>query len=260
MLQSHNRPKYRRAISLFCEILNQDFPNPDERESYLINLNYLKLIETLGNAFSSNQISCNENRTSLCLEINKIVEIENKFIDQADQENNYYRKYLYSLDKAQTYRIAGRQDLCLTVLTDVLRWADIDDIEEINKLICAVELEEDVLAGRMDIGRIYDALYQCNRTYEFRTADSNDRNSITMNDPETTISVFPNPVSDIASLRTNIENAHILLYDGLGRILFSEKINYDSDIDLSSLPDGIYTLKVENLITSEYWNKKLVVQ
>ena len=33
-----------------------------------------------------------------------------------------------------------------------------------------------------------------------------------------------------------------------------------TDFDLSSFPDGLYTMQIRNLITSEYWIKKLIVQ
>ncbi len=74
------------------------------------------------------------------------------------------------------------------------------------------------------------------------------------------ISIYPNPINDMASIRTNIENAHIILFDNLGRSIAEKKVNFDIDIDLSAFSRGIYILKIENTKTSENWIKKLIVQ
>ncbi len=260
MLKSNDPLNYRKAIELFYQILIENIPNPDNKESYLLNLNYLKLLETVGYAFSNEQISCDENSNSLCAEVQMTIEIEDKFIDIADQQDNYYRKFLYNMDKAQTYRIACRRELCLNVLNDMLSWAEGDNIEEVNNFICSVNTEIDVLEGNIDVGSVAEMMQQCNHNNTFRIAALTNKITLSNDDRETMISIFPNPIRDLASLRTNIENAHVILFDGLGRTIFDEKINYDSDIDLSTVPGGIYTLKIGNLKTSEYWIKKLIVQ
>ena len=259
MLKSNDSLNYRKAIELFYQILIENIPNPDSKESYLLNFNYMKLLETLGYAFSSNQISCYENNNALCSEVQMVIEIENKFIEIANQQGNYYRKFLYNLDKAQTYRIACRRDLCLNLLNDILTWAEADDLEEVNSLICKVKIERDVLAGTIDVGSVAELMQQCNGNNEFRLARTN-KTPLSNNDQETMISIFPNPIRDIANIRTNIEHARIILFDDLGRLLTDENVNYDTDIDFTAKPRGIYTLKIENSETLEHWIKKLVVQ
>ena len=76
----------------------------------------------------------------------------------------------------------------------------------------------------------------------------------------TMISIFPNPIINIANIHTNIENVRITLFDSLWRSISVEKTNLDSDIDLSSFSNGICIIKIENINTSEYWFKKLIVQ
>ena len=73
--------------------------------------------------------------------------------------------------------------------------------------------------------------------------------------------VYPNPVHDL--LKISFLNKHfqfqITILDSQGKECLQRKINYDSDIDLSSFSRGIYIMKIENINTSEYWFKKLIV-
>ena len=216
----------------------------------------MKLQESLGFAFSSKQLN---NSKVLSVEVQKIIKIEDKYIDIANQQDNYIRKFLYTMDKAQTYRIANRRDLSLKVLNDILPWVKVEESEEVNILICTINVENDALEGRIDLGTIAERINQCNHTKHFKLSEQIKDVPLTAV-TEAVISIFPNPVNDIANIRTNIENARLLLFDNVGRLLIYEKINFDSDIDLSSFSQGIYILKIENLDTSETYIKKLVVQ
>jgi hypothetical protein len=56
--------------------------------------------------------------------------------------------------------------------------------------------------------------------------------------------IHPNPVSEILYLNTNFDVTGIAVYDIGGKLLFHKKIT-DNQINVSNLPNGIYTLKVE---------------
>lgn len=256
-VKSKDAQNYRKGLKLFSQILNVNFPNPNKRESYLLNLNYLKLQETLGNAFLSKQIN---NSNVLAVEVQNIIDIENNYIDKANQQKNYYRKFLYTMDKAQTYRIANRRDLSLNLLDNILTWVETDDIEEVNNFICTINIENDALEGSIDLGTIAEIMNKCNHINKFRLTAPAKNVPLSNNEPETMISISPNPINNIANIRTNIENARIILFDNVGQSIADKKINYDTDIDLSSVAGGIYIIKIENLETSEHWIKKLVVQ
>ena len=72
------------------------------------------------------------------------------------------------------------------------------------------------------------------------------------------ISIFPNPTSNQLFIETNTTDKLIIdLYDVNGRNVFSQNVNNKSNIDVTSLNDGIYTLTIK---TSEgITNKKLVI-
>ncbi len=59
------------------------------------------------------------------------------------------------------------------------------------------------------------------------------------------ITVYPNPVSDILFINANLENAEIQIFDNLGKIVISEKLDNNS-IDVSILKSGSYIIKIQN--------------
>jgi hypothetical protein len=56
--------------------------------------------------------------------------------------------------------------------------------------------------------------------------------------------IHPNPVSDILYLNTNFEVTGVAVFDIGGKLVFHNKLT-ENQINVSNLPNGIYTLKVE---------------
>jgi bacillolysin len=61
-----------------------------------------------------------------------------------------------------------------------------------------------------------------------------------------TLSVFPNPASDILALKSNRKKAgQIQVFDSIGRLILTKNVGIDEDsIDVSALKNGLYTLKL----------------
>ena len=56
------------------------------------------------------------------------------------------------MDKDQTYRIANKSDLSLSILNNILCWVYTEDVNKVNNFICAINTEIDALEGRIDLG------------------------------------------------------------------------------------------------------------
>ena len=70
------------------------------------------------------------------------------------------------------------------------------------------------------------------------------------------INVFPNPAQNVLNI-TGIEyNTYIGFYDNNGRIMKEVNANPNESIDISSLPDGIYYLRI--LYGEKYIVKRLI--
>lgn len=58
------------------------------------------------------------------------------------------------------------------------------------------------------------------------------------------IKLFPNPSHSTIQLTGINDNSQLTIYNNLGQLVSSEKINNNAPIDISNLPNGIYTVKV----------------
>ena len=73
------------------------------------------------------------------------------------------------------------------------------------------------------------------------------------------LSIYPNPASSklfLSGLNENFNNGEISVLDFSGRKIFSQKISsHQNEIDVSSLPNGVYLLELKNedeMITKKF--------
>lgn len=64
------------------------------------------------------------------------------------------------------------------------------------------------------------------------------------------LKVYPNPANNIITVQANEKLGMILLYNSIGEMTFKmNSDNFKTDIDISTLPKGIYTFKVRDIYT-----------
>lgn len=260
MINSTDSLNYRRGIDLLSQILLEDYANPDERERLILNFDYLKLMESVGYAFLKKQISESENSTLLCEEMQKVINVIDKYINQSVLEDNYDRRFLYSMDKAQAFRIAGRRDLALTQLNSVHGWASDSDYAEIDNFTCVIEIENEIINGSIDLGTIQEELSQCSGNEMRLSRPIPDVKPQGTQTPEIKFSITPNPIANVGSIKTNMEKCNVTIYDNLGRNLFDKIINYDVDIDFSNWVSGIYSIRYSDLQSSQSKTEKFIIR
>lgn len=71
------------------------------------------------------------------------------------------------------------------------------------------------------------------------------------------ISVYPNPASDVLYLDRSIEYKNIQVYSANGQLVFSSDININA-IDLKNFESGLYTLKASGIDGNHYFSKFLI--
>lgn len=258
---------YREAVNLFFQILMEEYINPGSEEVYLFDLNYRKMMESLGFAFSSGQIGPNENESGLCQEVDQVITVLDKMITSSVFSEFYERRFAFSMDKAQTFRLAGRRDLALDELSSISSWTESEeDAQEVESFSCIVTMEKRVLESELsleseDIAEIISS--ECEYTSTNQRIRSNAyENSQTLFSSPTSIimRVTPNPASDLLTIDTNVEHGLLKCTNLLGEVLITEKVNYATSLDLTSLPRGLYFVSVINTSTLEQDVQKVVLK
>ncbi len=76
---------------------------------------------------------------------------------------------------------------------------------------------------------------------------------------ELSVSVFPNPFTDVITIKNTFENSSIVIVDVLGKVVFEKQIvSSETSIDLSELKTGFYQLMVKG--ESNYYIQKIIKQ
>ncbi len=124
-------------------------------------------------------------------------------------------------------------------LVDSWTWVDLTSLGNVDSL--------NFILRSSDVGGfgINTPLYYC--IDNFTTADS--PSAIADNTNNVTISVYPNPFSDLINIQSNEVNSTAVLTDVNGKIVLSTKFNFNTTIDGSELSKGIYFLKVNGKST-----------
>ena len=255
---SNDQNKYKDAAYLFYQILNENYTNPDNPEKYLLSLTYIKMMDALGNAFKNGELICSEMDVPEI--VTNIISIQDKFIDQAIMDNNYDFRFKYSMDKAQTLRIACRRDACLDLLATISTWNEGDDnINAVNRFMCDVNLEIQVLNGSVLPENIEEVTTICNSGNEKRR---NEEVSFSFDAPSIDLDVyiFNNMTTNMVEVKTNAEIAHLIMLNAIGEYVFEKEINYDCSIDANLLSKGLYLIKVTDSKTHEIVTNKLILR
>ena len=76
---------------------------------------------------------------------------------------------------------------------------------------------------------------------------------------ESSVSVFPNPFTDVITVKNTFKNSTIVIVDVLGKVVFEKQIvSSETSIDLSELKTGFYQLMVNG--ESNSYTQKIIKQ
>lgn len=257
ILNSTNPDKYIRAIDLFYQILIKDYINPDEKEMYLLSLNYVKLLEAFGNAYKYNQLACAEENP---IQVNEVLLVQNKLIEISITNQNYPFRFKYSMDKAQILRLACKRKDCHDLLVEMLNWIQGEDnTNAVNKFICEIEIEMALLEGTIHLEDLEAELSSCNSSTE-RIRNEETSESKKLPKQEIELKWFQSYETDLIEVTSNIEDGQYELLNSLGQIVSNSSFNFETVINTVTLKSGIYILKVRDLKSNESNTEKVFIK
>ncbi len=263
---------YKESVRLFNEMLMYNINAPDAKEKYVLNYSYDKMGSAIGNAFLSEQITETENTLVLAIEVQKSVDVQNKQIAEALNTGSYLDRYYASLDKVNTYRLAGRRDLAFVVIDDMFNWTPPDEMEYLNYKSCMTHLEQDFIDELISYDEYIDAVMSCEQaTNSLRVANSasatqtdnkkNEEKRSNELSQDNSITVSPNPATNVLSVYSSADkNLVVTLKDYLGRELFNGNMQNIIRIDCSKFSRGICNLQVIDKVGNRLANRKVILQ
>jgi hypothetical protein len=257
---------YIKAVELFRQILMENYVNPDDRERFLLDLSYYKMLESLGNAFLYEQTSGIENTPNLSPLILSVIEVQDKLITEAIGAGNYNLRFSTNIDKANVLRLAERRDLAISLLNEMDSWVLNDERDYFELLKCDYDLEQKVINREITVDDFLEMKENCTGNNSNRMAQNSsniikplDKFDNTKQDNQIEdISISPNPVNDLLTLMSTIENGEIIIFNSIGEKVFEEKFNSEAIFDLSKSPNGIYLLHIIDSDTNKIFEKRII--
>ena len=73
-----------------------------------------------------------------------------------------------------------------------------------------------------------------------------------------TFHVYPNPASNMIQIASNIDVFTYILTDSYGKVIYNEKINADTPINVSHLTSGVYFLYIQSNTSHQTVHKILI--
>lgn len=257
-LNSNDPDQYKDAVALFCQILNEQYFNPDDKEKYLLSLNYIKMMEALGNAFKYNQLECLEN--GLPDLVNQVITIQDLLITNAVQIENPAKRLKYSLDKAQTLRLACRRTECVDLLNEMLNWVVGDEeIASVNLFICEINIEILLMNGTILNDDVEAYLNDCGGSTARVRNNSEELDQLNPPKQNLEVEVFNKSESGFVEIKTNAENGHLIMMNAIGEVVYETDLIYETTIDVNSLSTGIYFINASNTVSGERMVNKVVI-
>ncbi|MEO5643669.1 MAG: T9SS type A sorting domain-containing protein [Bacteroidia bacterium] len=249
---------YSNAVGLLNEILLYPNANPSDGDIYVRNTGLRKMHDAFGAGMDNDQIPAD----SLSTQAMQVIQAEQDEKQDGISNGDYVKRFFASMHEAMAYRAAGKRDLALVLFYDIQTWAETVHQPYVSYWICLTNNENLVLTGQMPKEEFITALQLCGTfstavpTLQSRVGNVSspaDETPGTMN----TLTVFPNPANESATLIFNQSNPKITgmfaIYNLEGELINTQLLSGGtvSHLDLSGLASGLYlcTISVNGEIT-----------
>jgi hypothetical protein len=239
----------KEALDRFNQILMEPLNTINIKEDFLLDLDYNKMKEALGSAYGKGQLQISANPITDDIYMQMMLEVQDKILQQAISSNNYDQKLYVSIEKAQTYRIAGKLTAAITVLDDILSWADFDDQDMVNHFKCLTEIEKQVHEGNLNPREIQAAVATCTggtlRTIENSNLEQNTKNIASEEKLE--VSVYPNPATTAITFTSSIAGqVELTIRNVVGQLIATENFTGSLDLLIEDFNQGVYLYEIKS--------------
>ncbi|MBI9068712.1 MAG: T9SS type A sorting domain-containing protein, partial [Salinivirgaceae bacterium] len=162
--------------------------------------------------------------------------------------------FAFIINEADAVWYGGNYDEAIELLTDKQDVATAEQLCEIEKMICRINLDRDFIASNntLDIDEALEACEICN-TVESDKSNTGGKGTTSISNnliDGIELSIVPNPVTNGSKIRINGAEigSELYVYSSVGSIVFNETIaseNYTKLVSNSELTEGIYLISIQ---------------
>lgn len=121
------------AIGIFYNILKTPLKSPKPDEYQLRALTYSSMTTSLANSYKTGRNEIVLGETSLPVPVKQVIEVQDLLIEEAKTEGNPKQEFYITMDKSQTYRLAGQYNKAIKVIDEISHCMNLDSLQTIYK-------------------------------------------------------------------------------------------------------------------------------
>jgi hypothetical protein len=250
---------YFDILTEFSDIVKSNNLNLTRNERIIKRNSYVKILHCLALMVNKKLISVSPNIT-VNNYITNTINLQNTLINNSVADSTWMNwKFRISFDKVLLYKLAEQNSIALQKLDSILIWStDTNNIKLVNEWKCYIN-GEIALANKTVTTDSLKFYYPCyvhkpnpNFNIGLQKTHSTSVNNNGINIQNMGIEIYPNPAKDklnITSKELQGKISNIIIYDLMGKLIYEKKYEdgvTETDIDISSFKQGIYSLKLKS--------------
>ena len=240
-----------QAFSSLSNVLQYTVYSPSPLQELLISLSYDYLKYSLGNAYKANLISNDDHSAGPF--INEMLDIQNLLITRASIANDHAKEFSISMDRVQTFVLAGEKQTAIDELSGLFGIAGDEGIDYASNWYCTLSLEDDFLEGNISFEDYLENIATCaagmSALASLLRSSEGAISSVEKIAKPFEINIFPNPTisGQFTVEAPSIEKVQVL--NLLGKTVYEYNAQGETlihEINLSEVGRGIYLVKVSD--------------
>ncbi|MFT3884916.1 MAG: T9SS type A sorting domain-containing protein [Flavobacteriales bacterium] len=229
-----------QALDGYHQLLTLALPVPSPDEQSLMQYNYERMKESYSDALAKGQLAV-EDAATMDRYVAKLAEVQDRKIAEAQEAGYTELAFYLALDKAQVHHAGGKLDEAIEQFA-ALAGSSVDQegLDLVAQLECLARAERDIRDG---VVRAYDvdlATLDCHGQAYRKSLMTTSTADVAAGN----IRFVPNPSTGVFTLEGVPAGYTLEVLDVLGREARGANTNGRNTVDLSFLPNGLYTCRL----------------
>ena len=231
------------AISIHAQVLMNDLSSPTADEAYLVDMNYTGIKGSFSDALEKGELGTSSQDPEVDAVVAVLTEVQDKRVSGSMADSLYETRLFAAIDKAQTYRAAGRAETAVILFDSILPWTLPGEFDWVSRLACLTRLERDISNGTLHWDSVEVAMQLCSPS-PYKLLITGDESSDEMIGRSITCSpgIYPVPLID-GSLAQGFaeQRTELIVFDVSGRAAWRATIDGSIAMPAANFTSGLYT-------------------
>lgn len=231
------------ALSIHAQVLLNDLSSPTTDEAYLLDMNYTGIKGSFSDALEKGEVLAGSGDPEVDAVVAVLTEVQDKRMIGSMADSLYETRLFAAIDKAQTYRAAGRAETAVILFDSILPWTLPGEFDWVSRLACLTRLERDISNGTLHWDSVEVAMQLCSPSpYKLLIAGDEPSEEMIVRSITCVPGIYPVPLSE-GSLAQGFaeQRTELIVFDVSGRAAWRATIDGAIAMPAGNFTSGLYT-------------------